>query len=160
MKLRLGINGFGRIGRMLLRAYLSGLTQFDHLDIIAINDIADAHTLLHLLKFDSTHGRLCVDAWLQDNHLILQKNGQTLCQIVLLNQKNPTDIAWGELGIDVVLECTGHFRSYDDASLHRLSGAKQVIIGAAPFDNVDASIVMGVNDEMLHRDLPIISGVS
>lgn len=161
MKLRLGINGFGRIGRMLLRAYLSGLTQFDHhLDIIAINDIADAHTLLHLLKFDSTHGRLGVDAWLQDNHLILQKNGQTLCQIVLLNQKNPTDIAWGELGIDVVLECTGHFRSYDDASLHRLSGAKQVIIGAAPFDSVDASIVMGVNDEMLHRDLPIISGVS
>ena len=68
MKLRLGINGFGRIGRMLLRAYLSGLTQFDHLDIIAINDIADAHTLLHLLKFDSTHGRLGVDAWLQDNH--------------------------------------------------------------------------------------------
>lgn len=89
MTLRLAINGFGRIGRMLLRAYLSDITRFDRLDIIAINDIADAHTLLHLLKFDSTHGRLGVDAHLQDNHLILQKNGQTLCRILLLNQKAP-----------------------------------------------------------------------
>lgn len=160
MKLRLAINGFGRIGRMLVRAYVANLHKFDRLDIIAINDIADAHTLLHLLKFDSTHGRLNADAFVQDDKLIIQKQGKTLCQILLLSQKNPSDLAWGELDIDVVLECTGHFRSYDDANLHRTAGAKQVIIGSAPFDRVDASVVVGVNDDSLHRQLPIISGVS
>ncbi|MDO4449893.1 MAG: type I glyceraldehyde-3-phosphate dehydrogenase [Moraxella sp.] len=160
MKLRLAINGFGRIGRMLVRAYVANLDKFDRLDIIAINDIADASTLLHLLKFDSTHGRLNADAFIQDDTLIIQKQGKTLCQILLLNQKNPQALAWGELGVDVVLECTGHFRSYDDANLHRTAGARQVIIGSAPFDTVDASVVVGVNEQSLHRQLPIISGVS
>lgn len=160
MKFRLAINGFGRIGRMLVRAYLANPAKFDHLELVAINDIADAHTLLHLLKFDSTHGRLQADAYLEHGQLVIKKDGQTMCQIHLLCHARPDEIGWGELGVDVVLECTGHFRSYQDASLHRLAGAKQVIIGSAPFDTVDASIVMGVNDHLLSQDLPIISGVS
>lgn len=159
-KLRLAINGFGRIGRMLVRAFLANHENFSCLDIIAINDVADAHTLLHLLKFDSTHGRLNGQAFIQDERLILQKNGQILASILMFNQKNPALLAWDTLDIDVVLECTGHFRSYEQANLHRISGAKQVIIGQAPFDKVDASVVMGVNDNLLHKDLPIISGVS
>ncbi|WP_281177238.1 type I glyceraldehyde-3-phosphate dehydrogenase [Moraxella oblonga] len=160
MKLRLAINGFGRIGRMLVRAYLANHDYFKDLEIIAINDIAEAQTLLHLLKFDSTHGRLQANVHLYENQLIIQKNNQTLCQILLLNQPNPQQLIWHQLDIDVVLECTGHFRSYNDANLHRLSGAKQVIIGSAPFDMVDASVVVGVNDDTLSRTLPIISGVS
>lgn len=160
MKFRLAINGFGRIGRMLVRAYLANPAKFDRLELVAINDIAEAHTLLHLLKFDSTHGRLQADARLEDGQLVIQKDGQTMCQIHLLRHACPRDIEWDGLGVDVVLECTGHFRSYEEASLHRLAGAKQVIIGSAPFDTVDASIVMGVNDHLLNRTLPIISGVS
>lgn len=160
MKLRLAINGFGRIGRMLVRAYLANPNKFHRLDIVAINDVADKNTLLHLLKFDSTHGRLSKEAILQDDYLIIKHQEQTLCQILLLNEPNPHDLAWDKLDIDVVLECTGHFRSYDDANLHRLSGAKQVIIGSAPFDRVDASVVVGVNDVILNKNLPIISGVS
>lgn len=159
-KLRLAINGFGRIGRMLVRAFLANYENFSCLDIIAINDVADAHTLLHLLKFDSTHGRLNGQAFIQDERLILQKNGQILASILMFNQKNPALLAWDTLDIDVVLECTGHFRSYEQANLHRISGAKQVIIGQAPFDKVDASVVMGVNNNLLHKELPIISGVS
>ena len=159
-KLRLAINGFGRIGRMLVRAFLTNPKRFDNLDIVAINDIADDKTLLHLLKFDSTHGRLNCTAKLQDGHLILQHNEQILANILIFNQKNPLHLAWDKLNIDIVLECTGHFRSYEQASLHLLSGAKQVIIGQAPFDKVDASVVMGVNDDILCKDLAIISGVS
>lgn len=159
-KLRLAINGFGRIGRMLVRAFLANPDKFACLDIIAINDIAESDTLLHLLKFDSTHGRLSATAFIQDGRLILQKDGQNIASILIFNEKNPQDLAWGKLDIDVVLECTGHFRSYEQANLHRLSGAKQVIIGSAPFDTVDACVVMGVNDHLLNRSLPIISGVS
>ncbi len=167
MTLRLAINGFGRIGRMLVRAYLSNTAKFSQLDIVAINDVADPDTLLHLLQFDSTHGRLAnlgitsTIAIATDTPVLqIYRQDTLICQILLLQKSRPQTLPWGELGIDVVLECTGHFRSYDEANLHRLSGAKQVIIGAAPFDTVDASIVMGVNDDTLHQGLPIISGVS
>ncbi|WP_242620140.1 glyceraldehyde 3-phosphate dehydrogenase NAD-binding domain-containing protein, partial [Moraxella caviae] len=165
--IRLAINGFGRIGRNVLRAYLQRLdTLCERVQIVAINDVWDADTLLHLLKFDSTHGRLSatgVQASVRSDVsgavLTLTKDAKTI-EILLLNQKNPSDLPWQDLRIDVVLECTGHFRSYRAANLHRIAGAKQVIIGAAPFDEVDASIVMGVNDDGLSRALPIISGVS
>lgn len=166
MSLTLAINGFGRIGRMVLRSYLSRPQAFSQLKITAINDVADASTLLHLLKFDSIHGRLPphLQATLttQDNqtYLHIAQDGITLTQILLLQQKQPEHLPWQALGIDVVLECTGLFRSYTDASRHRQAGARQVIIGAAPFDRVDASIVIGVNDATLTHDLPIISGVS
>ncbi|WP_019673378.1 type I glyceraldehyde-3-phosphate dehydrogenase [Psychrobacter lutiphocae] len=184
--LRVAINGFGRIGRNVLRALIE---RFDVLGklvhIVAINDVADVDTLLHLLKYDSTHGRLSrlgVQASIcypkvggriegrasNDTHndqlpqavqLCLTKDDKTYC-IDLLAEEKPENLPWQALQVDVVLECTGHFRSYADASRHLTAGAKQVIVGAAPFDSVDACIVMGVNDAELTRQLPIISSVS
>jgi len=139
--------------------------------------------LLHLLKFDSTHGRLSrlgvsaemvvssvdvddndndndnVDADARKTQLCLTKNNLTYC-INMLSEPDPKNLPWQELGVDVVLECTGHFRSYEQAQQHINAGAQQVIIGAAPFDDVDACIVMGVNTDELTRELPIISSVS
>ena len=166
--LRVAINGFGRIGRNVLRALIERFEVLGTLvHIVAINDVADADTLLHLLKFDSTHGRLSrlgVEATLQTTdsgkqQLCLSKENETYC-IDLLALSAPEQLPWQSLKVDVVLECTGHFRSYEDASRHLSAGAKQVIVGAAPFDKVDASIVMGVNDDLLTRNLPIISSVS
>lgn len=160
--LRIGINGFGRIGRNVLRAYMEYEKDHNDVKIVAINDVADAKTLLHLLKYDSTHGRLSdkgIEVDVCDNTLFLHKNQQTT-RISLLNKDSPKQLNWGGVGVDVVLECTGQFRAYDDALLHQKAGAKQVIVGAAPFDRVDASVVVGVNDDKLSKDIPIISSVS
>src|SRR5699024_5391664 len=116
--------------------------------VVAINDLAPADILLHLLKFDSTHGRLSrlgVSADIVDSmadeysqtQLCLTKNNHTYC-IHMLSEPDPKQLPWQTLGIDVVLECTGYFRSYDQAHQHIEAGAQQVIIGAAPFDDVDA----------------------
>ncbi|MGP5312839.1 type I glyceraldehyde-3-phosphate dehydrogenase [Psychrobacter faecalis] len=165
--LRVAINGFGRIGRNVLRALLERFEVLGRaIHVVAINDLAPADILLHLLKFDSTHGRLSrlgVSAEVLDDNnnaqLCLTKNNLTYC-IKMLSEADPKNLPWRTLGIDVVLECTGHFRSYEQAQLHIAAGAQQVIIGAAPFDNVDACIVMGVNTAELTRKLPIISSVS
>ncbi|WP_296236679.1 type I glyceraldehyde-3-phosphate dehydrogenase [Psychrobacter sp. UBA5136] len=165
--LRIAINGFGRIGRNVLRALLERFEVLGRaIHVVAINDLAPADILLHLLKFDSTHGRLSrlgVSAEVLDDknntQLCLTKNNLTYC-IKMLSEPDPKNLPWQALGIDVVLECTGHFRSYEQAQLHIAAGAQQVIIGAAPFDTVDACIVMGVNTAELTRALPIISSVS
>ncbi len=165
--LRIAINGFGRIGRNVLRALLERFEVLGRaIHVVAINDLASADILLHLLKFDSTHGRLSrlgVSAEVLDDknntQLCLTKNNLTYC-IKMLSEADPKNLPWRTLGIDVVLECTGHFRSYEQAHQHIAAGAQQVIIGAAPFDNVDACIVMGVNTAELTRKLPIISSVS
>ncbi len=178
--LRVAINGFGRIGRNVLRALLERFEVLGRaVHVVAINDLAPAETLLHLLKFDSTHGRLSrlgISAEIvqdgitdqqqkpsanakSDIQLCLTKRDKTYC-IRLLSRENPQNLPWRDLNIDVVLECTGHFRSYEQASLHISAGAKQVIIGAAPFDDVDACIIMGVNSDKLTQDLPIVSSVS
>ena len=169
--LRVAINGFGRIGRNVLRALLERFEVLGRaIHVVAINDLAPADILLHLLKFDSTHGRLSrlgVNAELVESgaddtsktQLCLTKNNLTYC-INMLSEPDPQNLPWQALGVDVVLECTGHFRSYEQATLHIDAGAQQVIIGAAPFDDVDACIVMGVNTEALMLELPIISSVS
>ena len=176
--LRVAINGFGRIGRNVLRALLERFEVLGRaIHVVAINDLAPADILLHLLKFDSTHGRLSrlgvsADIVTSSNdeasddgnnnsatQLCLTKNNYTYC-INLFSESNPVQLPWQALGVDVVLECTGHFRSYEQAQLHIEAGAQQVIIGAAPFDDVDACIVMGVNTDELTRELPIISSVS
>lgn len=166
-KLRLAINGFGRIGRNLLRAYITRVKTRQAIEIVAINDIADPNALLHLLKFDSTHGRLSalgVQVHLEQIdtswYLKLDFDDSASTLIKLLSVSLPNHLPWHSLGVDVVLECTGQFRSYQDASGHLKAGASQVIIGAAPFDDVDASVVVGVNDSQLHRELSVISGVS
>ncbi|MBH0085765.1 aldehyde dehydrogenase [Psychrobacter sp. SCQQ22] len=169
--LRVAINGFGRIGRNVLRALLERFEVLGRaIHVVAINDLAPADILLHLLKFDSTHGRLSrlgvsaeiVESGADDTsktQLCLTKSNLTYC-INMLSEADPKNLPWEALGIDVVLECTGHFRSYEQSQLHRAAGAQQVIIGAAPFDDVDACIVMGVNTDELTRELPIISSVS
>ncbi len=160
--LRVAINGFGRIGRNVLRAFLEYEHEFLSIQIVAINDIASADSLVHLLNYDSTHGRLSAinaHAYLDGDELCIKK-ADKLWRITLCNHADPTLLPWQALAIDVVLECTGVFRGYDEASRHLHAGAKQVIIGAAPFDKVDACIVLGVNDKQLTRALPIISSVS
>lgn len=170
--LRVAINGFGRIGRNVLRALLERFEVLGRaIHVVAINDLAPADILLHLLKFDSTHGRLSqlgVSAQIviddsdgnnPQTQLCLTKNNHTYC-INILSELDPQKLPWQTIGIDVVLECTGHFRSYAQAHLHIEAGAQQVIIGAAPFDDVDACIVMGVNTDALTCELPIISSVS
>lgn len=173
--MKIAINGFGRIGRNVCRALIER-ALFDDIEIVAINDVADAHTLVHLLNFDSTYGRLTnigVTARIESNdegHVLqliesspdisASKKEQIIAKIAILDEKNPENLPWGALDVDVVLECSGQFRSYKRANLHRLAGAKQVVIGAAPFDEVDACVVVGVNDAQLSLDLPIISGVS
>ncbi len=172
--LRIAINGFGRIGRNVVRALIERQMVFDQpllgntVELVAINDIADADTLLHLLKFDSTHGRLSrlgVNAHIEThsdktNQSLVLTLGEQTHRITIFKEPNPQTLPWAKLGIDVVLECTGLFRSYMGASTHLQAGAKQVIVGAAPFDAVDACIVMGVNNAELTRELPIISSVS
>lgn len=171
----IAINGFGRIGRNVLRAYLE---RFCHsplprqpLNIVAINDIAEPETLLHLLKYDSTHGRLSAvsqvnlaliteDLLDKQQHVLVISHGEFQQKIALIQQPNPAKLPWDSLGVDMVLESTGHFRSYEQASQHILAGAKQVMVGAAPFDHVDASIVVGVNDHEISLDKKILSSVS
>ncbi len=156
--LRVAINGFGRIGRNVLRAWFENHCQPD-IEFVAINDIADPEILVHLLRFDSAHGRFTGTAVLENSTLMVSSQGQAR-QIQFLQQADPSRLPWAELDVDLVLECSGHFRSRADASKHLSAGAKRVIISAAPFDTVDAAIVFGVNETSLKPSDQIISSVS
>lgn len=159
---RIGINGFGRIGRNVVRAWFEHSPQFES-TIVAINDVSNIHTLAHLLKYDSTHGtfRAQVDVVVKDHRQFLKIEDQTRqLTIEVLQNTDPSQLPWGRLDIDVVLECTGLFRSYAAASQHITAGAQRVIIGAAPFDRVDAAIVYGVNHHEVKASDRIISSVS
>lgn len=162
---KIAINGFGRIGRNVVRAWFESSTAFDF-DIVAVNDIADCATLAHLLKYDSTHGRFFADIKIikQNNQECLQITGNGR-QLTLHTSQftHPKDIVW-HTDIDLVLECTGLFRSYADASGHlptaQKTGAKKVVIGSAPFDRVDIAVVYGVNHNKIDKTHQIISSVS
>jgi glyceraldehyde 3-phosphate dehydrogenase len=136
MPIRIGINGFGRIGRAFVRRSVDDAD----LDVVAINDITDARTLAHLLAFDSTYGRFAAEVDHSDSSIIV--NGKP---IAALGVREPAAIGWGELGVDVVIESTGKFRSRDDAALHLKGGARKVLI-SAPGKGVDLTVVIGVND--------------
>jgi glyceraldehyde 3-phosphate dehydrogenase len=163
MKLRVAINGYGRIGRHVLRAFLER-GGGDYLEWVAINDLGEAETLAHLTQFDSTHGRLNADVVLNDKYLQIKsrENGPQFAPIsmLVLQEADPAKLPWAELNIDLVLECTGHFRSYEDAKKHVYAGARRVIIGAAPFDDVDATVVFGVNHESISSMHRVLSSVS
>jgi glyceraldehyde 3-phosphate dehydrogenase len=137
MALKVAINGFGRIGRMVLRA---GLSHQD-VEFVAINDLTDPATLAHLLKYDSTQGKLQADLLGTDHSLIV--NGK---EVRIYREKDPSKIPWNEVGADFVFECTGLFRDKETASAHLEAGAKKVII-SAPAKNPDVTIVMGVNQK-------------
>ena len=159
---RVAINGFGRIGRNVLRAWFENPKQFNF-EIVAINDVADIETLTHLFKYDTTHGRFVgkVEVIQEKNKNYLQiEYAEKQLKVEVLNQKNPLDLPWKNLNIDVILECTGLFRSRKAATQHIAAGAKRVIIGAAPFDTVDAAIVYGVNHHDVKKTDQIISSVS
>ncbi len=136
MPIRIGINGFGRIGRAFVRRSFGN----DDVDVVAINDITDARTLAHLLAFDSTYGRFAAEVDHDDHSIIV--NGKP---IAALSVREPAAIGWGELGVDVVIESTGKFRSRDDAALHLKGGARKVLI-SAPGKGADLTVVIGVND--------------
>lgn len=159
---RIAINGFGRIGRNVLRAWFENPKQFQF-EIVAINDVADVQTLVHLFKYDTTHGRFAgqVEIQIENQHVFLNiQSHQRQLKIQVFKQEQPELLPWKDLEIDVVLECTGLFRSRADATRHIEAGAKRVIIGAAPFDSVDAAIVYGVNHADVKATDQIISGVS
>ncbi|SPL71672.1 type I glyceraldehyde-3-phosphate dehydrogenase [Acinetobacter stercoris] len=159
---QVAINGFGRIGRNVLRAWFENPKDF-HFEIVAINDVADVETLVHLFKYDSTHGRFNgnVEIFTEDEKIyLLISAGLLSLKVQVLKESKPEKLPWKALNIDVVLECTGLFRSHQAASGHIIAGAKRVIIGAAPFDTVDAAIVYGVNHADVKATDKIISGVS
>ncbi|MFQ5593705.1 MAG: type I glyceraldehyde-3-phosphate dehydrogenase [Anaerolineae bacterium] len=140
MATRIGINGFGRIGRQVFKAIYENYAG--ELEVVAVNDITDTHTLAHLLKYDSNYGRFPGDVALEGGHLVV--NGTT---IRALEERDPANLPWGDLGVEVVVESTGIFRDRDRASAHLKAGAKKVII-SAPAKGPDATIVLGVNEEM------------
>ena len=151
MTTRVGINGFGRIGRNLIRAALKQGADFE---VVAVNDLTDTKTLAHLLKYDSILGRFDGEVSFTEDSLIV--NGK---EIKVLAQRNPADLPWGELGVEVVVESTGFFTDGEKAKAHIEAGAKKVVI-SAPAKNVDGTFVMGVNDGDYTNDLNIVSNAS
>ena len=137
MAVRIGINGFGRIGRCIVRAGLNS----PGLDFIAINDLTDAKTLAHLLQYDSVHGRMKAKVEARGNAIIVDGK-----EIKVTSIADPSELPWAELGVDIVLECTGRFVERDKAEVHRKAGAKKVII-SAPAKGEDLTVVMGVNSD-------------
>ena len=136
MAIRIGTNGFGRLGRNVFRASMGD----PELDIVAINDLTDAKTLAYLLKYDSVHGTLKVTVEAKDDHILVDGK-----PIKVLAKKDPKELPWKDLNVDVVIESTGHFTDREGAGKHLSAGAKQVII-SAPSSDPDVTIVLGVND--------------
>ena len=142
MPIRVGINGFGRIGRNVLRSILK--RDID-LDVVAVNDITDSATLAHLLKYDSVHGKFNGPVEHSEDRIIV--NGKS---IKVLSERDPANLPWKSLNVDVVLESTGFFTERDAAAKHLAAGAKKVVI-SAPGKNEDITVVMGVNDDSYDR---------
>ncbi|OUR90446.1 type I glyceraldehyde-3-phosphate dehydrogenase [Gammaproteobacteria bacterium 42_54_T18] len=153
MAIRIAINGYGRIGRNVLRALYENNYR-EQIEIIAINDLGDANTNAHLTQYDTVHGTFAHAVKVENNKLIVNND-----KIVICNERNPGNLPWATLGIDVVLECTGLFTDGEKAQAHIKAGAKKVII-SAPASNVDATIVYGVNDHILTNKHNIISNAS
>jgi glyceraldehyde 3-phosphate dehydrogenase len=154
MTIKVAINGYGRIGRNILRAvYESGRTN--EVQIVAINDLADAETNAHLTQYDTAHGRFPGEVSVDDDHLVI--NGD---RIRVFAERDPSKLPWSDLNVDVVHECTGFFASKEKASAHLLGGAKKVIISAPGGNDVDATVVYGVNHEILKATDTVISNAS
>jgi glyceraldehyde 3-phosphate dehydrogenase len=153
MTVKVGINGYGRIGRNVLRAlYESGRTN--EIQIVAINDLGDANTNAHLTRFDTTHGRFNGEVSVEGDEMVV--NGD---RIKVLAMRNPAELPWGKLGVDVVLECTGIFATAEKATAHLTAGAKKVVI-SQPAGNDVKTIVYGVNHKSLTAADQIISNAS
>jgi glyceraldehyde 3-phosphate dehydrogenase len=147
VSVRIGINGFGRIGRNFLRA---ALAQGADLEIVAVNDLTDNKTLAHLLKYDSVGGPLSQEVSYDEESITVGGN-----RIRVFEERDPANLPWGDLGVDIVIESTGRFTKADDARKHVAGGAKKVLI-SAPASGEDATIVMGVNEEIYNPETDVI----
>jgi glyceraldehyde 3-phosphate dehydrogenase len=152
MAVKVAINGFGRIGRLVLRAiYESGRND---IEVVAINDLADNHTNAHLLKYDSVHGRFPGTVEAREGVMVV--NGH---EIKVVQVRDPTQLPWGDLGVEIALECSGIFTKRDDAAKHLTAGAKKVLI-SAPATDEDLTVVYGVNHDKLTSEHKIVSNAS
>ena len=153
MAIKVAINGFGRIGRLVLKAAYKN----PELDIVAINDLTDAKTLAHLLKYDSVHGKFPGEVKAEETAIVVEGK-----KIPVYAQKDPTQLPWKDLGVDIVVEATGKFRNRDGMTKHLTAGAKKVVltVPADSKEDVDVTIVPGVNDAMLTKDAKLVSNAS
>lgn len=151
MALKVGINGFGRIGRLVFRR----MKQLGGFDIVAINDLTDNKTLSVLLKYDSVHGKYPGNVTLTDNGINVDGD-----DIKILAERDPAKLPWGELGADIVIESTGVFTTKEKLQMHIDAGAKKVVLTAPAKDELDATVVLGVNDEILTDAMKIVSNAS
>lgn len=144
---KVAINGFGRIGRLLYRAALEIGSE---INFVAVNDLTEAKTLAHLLKRDTVHGLLPFDVEVEDNSLVIKKDGEVKQRLTVLSEPNPEKLPWGEMDVFLVVESTGRFRSREDASKHLKAGAKKVLVSAPmrPAKSADLTVVYGVNDNL------------
>jgi len=154
MTIKVAINGYGRIGRNVLRAHYEGGKQND-IQIVAINDLGNPESNAHLTRYDTAHGKFPGSVAVEGDNMIV--NGD---KIRVFAQRDPAQIPWGELGVDVVLECTGYFTTKEKASAHLKGGAKKVIISAPGGKDVDATVVYGVNQSVLKSSHTVISNAS
>ncbi len=152
MAVRVAINGFGRIGRMVFRAIAEA--KRDDIEIVAINDLADLETNAHLLKYDSVHGRYPGVVSVEGNTLIVDGK-----RIAVVSEGDPAKLPWGAMGIDVAMECSGRFTKRADAAKNLTAGAKKVLI-SAPGTDEDLTCVFGVNDDKLTREMTVVSNAS
>jgi len=148
---KIAINGFGRIGRLTFR----NLLKKGNIEVVAINDLTDNATLAHLLKFDSAHGKFDGTVEAKDDALVV--NGKT---IKAFSERDPSKLPWGDLSVDVVIECTGHFRTKEKAGMHLAAGAKDVVMSAPAKSDGVQTIVLGVNDDELDRRKNVFSNAS
>ncbi|HKY00869.1 MAG TPA: type I glyceraldehyde-3-phosphate dehydrogenase [Steroidobacteraceae bacterium] len=153
MAIKVGINGYGRIGRNILRALYEGKRKGE-ISIVAINDLGDANTNAHLTRHDTAHGPFPGKVAVDGSHMVVDGD-----RIRVLAERDPAKLPWGELGAEFVLECTGLFANKEKAGKHIAGGAKKVVV-SAPADGVDATIVYGVNDSTLRKDMTVISNAS
>ncbi len=154
MTIKVAINGYGRIGRNVLRAHYEGGKTHD-IEIVAINDLGDATINAHLTQYDTAHGKFPGTVTAEGDYIVV--NGD---KIKVFAERDPAKLPWGELGVDVVMECTGFFTTKEAASKHLLGGAKKVIISAPGGKDVDATIVYGVNHNILKSTDTVISNAS
>jgi len=154
MTIKVGINGYGRIGRNILRALYES-KRTDEIQIVAINDLGDTSTNAHLTQYDTAHGKFPGTITIENDSMIIDGD-----KVRVLSERNPSKLPWGELGVDVVIESTGFFTSKAKAQAHIDGGAKKVIISAPGGSDVDATVVYGVNDKVLRSTHTVISNAS
>ncbi|MBT6340453.1 MAG: type I glyceraldehyde-3-phosphate dehydrogenase [Desulfobacula sp.] len=155
MKINIAINGYGRIGRCITRALYESEKFYNQINLVAINEMADEKTIYHLTKYDSTHGRFPIKVIKEKSALVIGDE-----TIKVFQEKNIVNLPWKDLNIDVVLDCTGIYKDRESADLHILSGAKKVIFSQPGTDEMDATIVYGVNHHILKKEHTIISNAS